>query len=98
MRRLSDEHPVQAESPPQGAVAPGPTVTPGHGASAPRSGVLQRPIDRIRRPAVTEPDAATELERYKLSLRKYAPVQKGVEALPWEGRFECARCEETLLG
>ena len=41
---------------------------------------------------------ATALERYKLSLRRYAPVQKGLAGLPWEGEWLCGRCGETAPG
>jgi len=63
-----------------------------------RSGRAFRPIQDIRRRAATEGDAETELERYKVSLRRYAPVQKGVAGLPWEGEWLCARCGENSPG
>jgi uncharacterized radical SAM superfamily Fe-S cluster-containing enzyme len=63
-----------------------------------RSGALHRPIHEIGRPAVDPVDARTELERYKLSLRRYAPVQKGVAGLPWKGAWQCAGCGETVPG
>ncbi len=53
------------------------------------SGRLERPIHRIHRAAVTPETARTELERYKLALRKYAPVQNG---LPWTCDAQCACC------
>ena len=63
-----------------------------------RSGLLHRPIQDIRRGPVTAESAATELERYKLSLRKYAPVQKGREGLPWPGQWQCSSCEAVVPG
>lgn len=63
-----------------------------------RSGVLHRPIHEVRRRAVVEGDARTELEMYKLSLRKFAPVQKGLKGLPWKGEFHCTRCDGTVPG
>jgi uncharacterized radical SAM superfamily Fe-S cluster-containing enzyme len=38
------------------------------------------------------------LQQYKLSLRRYAPVQKGLAGLPWEGEWECGRCGDTTPG
>ncbi len=61
-----------------------------------RSGVLSRPIDGIRRPAVCPDDARTELERYKASLRKYSPVNKGRDGLPWKCRSHCIQCDEVV--
>ena len=43
-------------------------------------------------------DAVTELERYKVSLRKYSPVQRGREGLPWAGRWQCPDCDEVVDG
>ena len=63
-----------------------------------RSGILHRPIDEVRRRAVVEGDAVTELEKYKLSLRKYAPVQKGIKGLPWTGQWHCIKCDQTVPG
>jgi hypothetical protein len=60
------------------------------------SGNLVRPIHRIRRRAVTSDTARTELEAYKLSLRKYAPVQKGIKGLPWECQSHCIKCDNTV--
>jgi len=62
------------------------------------SGVLYRPIDHVHRSAVRPETAATALEQYKLSLRKYAPVQKGIAGLPWPGEFECTGCGATVPG
>ncbi len=62
-----------------------------------RSGVLHRPLDTIRRPAVTA-DAITELEQYKLSMRRYSPVQKGRDGLPWPGHWFCQGCGESAPG
>jgi uncharacterized radical SAM superfamily Fe-S cluster-containing enzyme len=42
--------------------------------------------------------AATALERYKASLRRYSPVQKRLAGLPWEGEWLCSRCGETTAG
>jgi hypothetical protein len=63
-----------------------------------RSGLPVRPIQDIRREAATAEDAATALERYKVSLRRYAPVQKGLAGLPWPGQWECGRCGEITPG
>ncbi|MCK4340379.1 MAG: radical SAM protein [Phycisphaerae bacterium] len=63
-----------------------------------RSGLLHRPIDEIQRSAVTADNAVTELEQYKLSMRKYAPVQKGRAGLPWTGQWHCDGCGETSAG
>jgi len=62
------------------------------------SGQLHRPIHEIRRAAVTAENAKTELERYKLSLRKYSPVQKGIEGLPWTGQWYCPACDTEVPG
>jgi hypothetical protein len=62
------------------------------------SGVLHRPLDQIHRPAVQADDAVTELERYKLSLRRYSPVQKGRAGLPWKGQWQCPGCGRTVPG
>ena len=62
------------------------------------SGVLHRPIDEIHRSAVTADSAVTELEQYKLSMRRYSPVQKGRAGLPWAGQWHCAGCGETVPG
>lgn len=63
-----------------------------------RSGVLHRPIHEIKRKAATEADAVTEIEKYKVSMRKYAPVQRGVKGLPWKGMFHCTKCDDTVPG
>ena len=60
------------------------------------SGRLCRPIDEIRRPAVTAETARTELEQFKLSLRKYSPAVRGLEALPWQCRAHCVQCDDTV--
>jgi len=57
-----------------------------------------RPADEIRRAAVTAETAVTELERYKLSLRRYSPVQRGREALPWAGQWWCGGCSQAVAG
>jgi len=101
MNRLYNEHLADQESPPRDGgnrSAPTPTEGPVCDGAEQRSGVLHRPIDGIRRRAVVAGDAATELERYKLSLRRYAPVQRGIKGLPWEGRFHCTRCDQTVPG
>lgn len=59
---------------------------------APRSGECVRPIDSICRPAVVSESADTELERYKLSLRRYDPLTAG---LPWPCQAQCIGCGET---
>ena len=63
-----------------------------------RSGVLHRPFDEIHRDAVTPEDAKTALEEFKVSLRRYAPVQKGVKGLPWAGQWHCTRCDAVVPG
>ena len=63
-----------------------------------RSGVVHRPLPEIQRDAVRASEAATELERYKLAMRKYAPVQKGPAGLPWIGQWHCRGCNETNAG
>ncbi|MBU0641530.1 MAG: radical SAM protein [Planctomycetes bacterium] len=85
-RRVTQPSPGVAER------GPGVRHTPQH------SGALHRPSDEIRRPAVTADSAETELEAYKLSLRKYAPVQRGVAGLPWPGQFHCTKCDDTVPG
>ena len=62
-------------------------------AHASHSGLLERPLHRIERRAVTPEHARTELEAYKLSLRKYAPVQNG---LPWSCQAQCTRCRAVV--
>ena len=47
---------------------------------------------------VSQPAAPTEPERYKVWLRRYAPVEKGLAGLPWPGQWECGRCGETTPG
>jgi hypothetical protein len=63
-----------------------------------RSGRLQRPIDAIARAAVAVGDGVTELERFKLSMRKYAPVQRGRAGLPWAGEWYAARFDAVVPG
>jgi 7,8-dihydro-6-hydroxymethylpterin dimethyltransferase len=63
-----------------------------------RSGVLYRPIPSVQRSAVRTHDAQTELEQYKAAMRKYAPVQKGVEGLPWAGTWHCLKCDSFVPG
>jgi len=62
----------------------------------PQPGRPVRPIEQTRRQAVRPETAATELDAYKLALRKYAPVQKGREGLPWPCRSHCLRCDRTV--
>ncbi|MCP4592515.1 MAG: radical SAM protein, partial [bacterium] len=57
------------------------------------SGALERPLHEIHRPAVAQGDAKTELEAYKLALRKYAPAAHG---LPWVCEAHCVRCGEVV--
>jgi hypothetical protein len=96
-RRLSS-----GDVPPQdGALRPhAPTTTEPAllAGCAQHSGVLHRPIHEIHRPPVSSHSAATELEQYKLSLRKYSPVQKGRDGLPWSGQWHCAACRQTVPG
>ncbi len=63
-----------------------------------RCGTLHRPLDEIERAPVDAADARTELEAYKAALRKYAPVQRGRDALPWPGQWHCATCDQTGPG
>ncbi len=42
--------------------------------------------------------ARRDLERYKASLRRYSPVQKGLAGLPWPGEWQCRRCGELVPG
>ena len=94
LRQVCPEHvpPVQlpADTPP----APAQNDTDGQQ----RSGVLHRPLDEIHRRAVSHHDAQTQLEQFKLSLRRYAPVQKGVKGLPWKGTWHCLHCNELAAG
>ena len=87
-------HPAPPEVPPQDGVlrplVPAPVPAADDLASqltCQRSGRLQRPFDEIRRRAVRAGEAVTELEHYKLAMRKYAPVQKGRAGLPWPGQW-----------
>ena len=75
-----------------------PTIPSGEAGSRQRSGQAFRPIQDVRRAATTAEDAVTELERYKVSLRRYCPVQKGLGGLPWPGQWECGRCGELTPG
>ena len=63
-----------------------------------QSGRVFRPINDIARQAIPSDAAETPLERYKVSLRRYAPVQKGLDGLPWSGEWHCARCGENAPG
>ena len=58
-----------------------------------RSGQLVRPVHTVQRLPVTSADARTELEQYKLSLRKYHPVERG---LPWPCDSTCTRCDAVV--
>ncbi len=62
------------------------------------SGRLQRPFDAIQRPPVCSENAVTELEQFKLAMRKYSPVQRGRDALPWTGQWFCETCETEVPG
>ena len=78
-------------------------LCPEHAADVPldgpqRSGQLHRPFDAIHRRATTPDDARTALEQYKLSMRRYSPVQKGIKGLPWPGLWHCGRCGERVPG
>ena len=86
------------EAGPESRVPEAQPAAPEHPADPPgsHSGELARPLHRTRRAAVQERNARTELERYKLSLRKYAPVQKGRQGLPWPCRSHCLRCDQTV--
>lgn len=57
------------------------------------SGQLLRPIQCIRRDPAREDQVRTELEAYKLSLRKYHPVDHG---LPWACQSTCSRCSRLV--
>jgi uncharacterized radical SAM superfamily Fe-S cluster-containing enzyme len=82
------------------ATAPGdvPETQPSSAEARQRSGLPHRPIQAIKRTAVAQTDAQTELERYKLALRKYSPVQKGSAGLPWKGEWHCVNCGEVVPG
>ncbi len=60
-----------------------------------RSGDLVRPIHCISRAAVAPGSAVTELERYKLSLRRFTPGD-GASWLPWPCQAQCAGCGRTV--
>ncbi len=96
MRRLSTDDETAAARTPAPAATPDVVFPTAHGCQ--HSGLPFRPIESIRRSAVTAGTAQTELERYKLALRKYAPVQKGRQGLPWAGQWHCAACAETVPG
>jgi len=70
----------------------------GRAATAQRSGSLHRPLHAIRREPVRADDAQTELEKYKLALRRFLPVQGGSSALPWRGLWYCVGCRQTVPG
>jgi len=63
-----------------------------------RSGIPVRPITEVHREAARSEEARTALEEYKVSLRRYAPVQKGLAGLPWSGQWTCARCGQNAPG
>jgi len=65
--------------------------------AAQRSGRLHCPIHEIKRQAVDN-EVQTELEKYKRSLRRYSPVQKGVAGLPWKGAWHCVNCDAVVPG
>ena len=61
------------------------------------SGQPARPIDRIRRAAVSADTASTELEKYKLSLRRYDPLIRGViDGHPWPCQAHCVKCDQVV--
>ena len=88
------EHTCQGTCQPTSAFRDGPADHNG----VPHSGVLQRPIHEICRPAVSPEAAKTELEQFKLAMRKYSPVQKGIAGLPWTGLWQCGQCGKTVDG
>lgn len=99
MTRLQPQRIAAGDEP----VVPGPPVGGGaHSsdvAAGQHSGTPHRPLTDIARAAVTDQNAVTELERYKLSMRKYAPVQRGREdGLPWPGEWTCGGCGATVPG
>jgi uncharacterized radical SAM superfamily Fe-S cluster-containing enzyme len=57
------------------------------------SGQLHRPIHGIDRPAARPATAKTELEAYKISLRRHHPADKG---LPWPCEAYCTRCDTRV--
>jgi len=57
------------------------------------SGQPVRPIQCIQRTPVSGTDPCTPLERYKLSLRRYHPVDRG---LPWACLSTCSRCGQQV--
>ena len=63
-----------------------------------QSGKNFRPINEIARKAIGSDAAETSLEEYKVSLRRYAPVQKGLAGLPWSGEWRCIKCRENAPG
>ena len=63
-----------------------------------RSGIPVRPIKEVHREAARSGEAKTALEEYKVSLRRYAPVQKGLAGLPWSGEWHCVKCRENAPG
>ncbi|MGD8454579.1 MAG: radical SAM protein [Phycisphaerae bacterium] len=88
--------PAHTDVPPQdGTIRP---TCPAAGETAQHSGVLHRPFQDIHRHAVRPETARTDLEQFKLDMRKYSPVQRGREALPWTGTWQCARCGELVPG
>jgi len=91
LQQICLEHAPTANGP-----RPTPEVASNDGSQ--HSGVLYRPIHEVQRRPVRPVDAKTELEQYKLSLRKYAPVQKGIQGLPWRGQWLCQRCDRVVPG
>ena len=82
-------------------LVPGANAIPANGPAGlngQRSGVLQRPFHTIRRHATKAAETLTELEQYKLAMRKYSPVQRGRAGLPWPGEWQCPGCEDTVPG
>lgn len=62
------------------------------------SGILERPLNCIARTSDTQATPQTDLEAFKQSIRRYAPVQRGLDALPWEGQWYHAPSDQVLTG
>ncbi len=73
------------------------SVSPSADNGRQHSGQPVLPLQSIHRCAVGTAEPMTDLERYKQSMRKYAPVQKGRDALPWKGQWRCG-CGQTVPG
>ncbi|UCG15201.1 MAG: radical SAM protein [Phycisphaerales bacterium] len=57
------------------------------------SGDLVRPVHAIRRSPIDPDNPRTELERYKVALRKHHPVDHG---LPWSCQSTCPHCRRIV--